>query len=167
MNLLLTASFVLLTSAISTNSFAGPFHGMWWNDPEIKKELHLTDEQVDKINEVFDSYKDEIYKSKENVKDEEKNLKNTIMDPNSMSEDIRIEAHKVIGMKSDLKKLMLEMNLGIRETLNLEQRVDYWKVIRVKLGIRKFRKERRVVRPSQVGRPSVVNETPQISPTQK
>jgi Spy/CpxP family protein refolding chaperone len=96
--------------------------GKWWKNNEIVKSLELSNAQVDQIEKIFSSRKGKIKELGSNLRKKERELDNTIRNPNSSNEEVLKLSNEVEEIRGNLRKLKVDMFLQIREVLTPKQR---------------------------------------------
>lgn len=117
--LLLLSMFLLVSDLYAGKNRSGYY---WWRVPEIVSETGLTPDQVDKIENIFQTHKDKILETEEKIKEKEKELKKMLDNPASETNEVKILGKEVLNLKSERKSLKLDMLFGIRDVLDTEQR---------------------------------------------
>lgn len=110
---------IILLTPIS--AFAG-HKGKWWKDKEIANKMHLTSQQVEQIEQIFEKHKEKLDKNRELLLEKEKQLNEKLKDAESNRAEINKLADEMDILKLVLKKNYRIMQLEIREILNPEQR---------------------------------------------
>lgn len=111
-------ALILMTSSMVYASH----RGKWWKHPKIASELGLTEEQVSKIESIFDNKKVKMTEIKDKLMEKRSKLREMISDPNAKKKDIDNQAEEVDKLILKLDKVKREMILEIREVLSPEQR---------------------------------------------
>jgi Spy/CpxP family protein refolding chaperone len=124
---LVIVSFILLYS-LNAYSHGGYRGAKWWKDPDVVKELNLTKDQVNLIEQIFDSNKDQIVNLNSQVKQKQSEFRSKIEDPNSSRDEVLKLNDEVVQLKTRLKRLRLDMLLKIREVLTPDQRRTLHKI---------------------------------------
>ena len=125
---LILFSLMVFVFSICAHAYPGEKGIKWWKNPEIVAELKLTTDQVNRIENVFSSYKRRIVSLDSELGEKEKKLKNAIKDPNSTKEEVLRLSDEVEGIKGELRKLEVTMYLEIREVLTPDQRDKLYKI---------------------------------------
>ena len=124
--------FIILTLILfyAPNSYShgGYKSAKWWKDPEVVKELNLTKDQVDLIEQIFNGNKDPIADLYSQLKQKQSEFRSKIEDPNSGRDEVLELNDEVVQLKTKLKRLRLDMLLKIRDVLTPEQRQNLQKI---------------------------------------
>ena len=124
---------LIILSLISFYSLNAYSHGgfgsaKWWKDAEVVKELNLTKDQADLIEQIFNGSKDQIADLNTQLKQKQSEFRSKIQDPNSSRDEVLKLNDQVVDLKTKLKRLRLDMLLKIREVLTPEQRQELHKI---------------------------------------
>lgn len=124
---LIILSLILFYSlnAYSHGGFGSP---KWWKDAEVVKELNLTKDQADSIEQIFNSSRGQIADLNSQLKQKQSEFRSKIEDPNSSRDEVLELNDQVVSLKTKLKRLRLDMLLKIREVLTPEQRQNLKKI---------------------------------------
>lgn len=116
--------------AYSLNAFGHGGFGSakWWKDAEVVKELNLTKDQADLIEQIFNSNRGEIADLNAQLKQKQSEFRAKIEDPTSSRDEVLKLNDQVVDLKTKLKRLRLDMLLKIREVLTPEQRQNLHKI---------------------------------------
>jgi Spy/CpxP family protein refolding chaperone len=96
--------------------------GKWWQSERFQRELHLTADQISRIEEVFDAAIPELRRQKRELDQLETRLSHLI-DTSEDEAAVMREADHVEATRSELSKARTRMLLRIRRVLSAEQRV--------------------------------------------
>jgi periplasmic protein CpxP/Spy len=122
----LKRSLVLFFLIVFVSSFSygsdEDIQGKWWKHPKIAKELELTNDQVNRIEAIFSSYKPQMIDLDSKLKEKEKELRDTRKNPNSTREQISKLSDEVGGVRENMRKVKVDMFLQIRDVLTPQQR---------------------------------------------
>lgn len=113
---------VILIYSLNSYSYGGHRSAKWWKDSEVAKEIHLTKDQIDLIEQIFNSDKEQIVDLNSKLKIKQSNLRSKLEDPNSSRDEVLELNDEVVQLKTKLKRLRLDMLLKIRDVLTPEQR---------------------------------------------
>ena len=97
-------------------------HIKWWKNPKIVKELDLSSAQVERIEDIFSSYKGRIVTLNSELDKKEKELRKVVKNPNSTKEEVLELSDEVGRTKGELRRLEVNMFLEIRDVLTPAQR---------------------------------------------
>ena len=130
-------SLILFFLIVSVSSFSYGYdddiQGKWWKHPKIVKELELTNDQVNRIEAVFSSYRPQMIDLDSKLKEKEGKLRDTHRNPNSTREEISRLNDEVEGIRENMRRVRLDMFLQIRDLLTPQQRTKL-EEIRSKYG---------------------------------
>jgi len=122
----LKRSLILFFLIVLVSSFSygnnDDIQGKWWKHPKIAKELGLTNDQVNRIEAIFSSYRPQMIELDSKLKEKEVELRNTRRNPNSTREEISRLSDEVEGIRGNMRKIRVDMLLQIRDVLTPEQR---------------------------------------------
>jgi Spy/CpxP family protein refolding chaperone len=124
---LIILSLILLYS-LNAYSHGGFGSAKWWKDAEVVKELNLTKDQVELIEQIFNSSRGQIADLNSQLKQKQSEFRSKIEDPNSSRDEVLELNDQVVSLKTKLKRLRLDMLLKIREVLTPEQRQNLHKI---------------------------------------
>jgi Spy/CpxP family protein refolding chaperone len=113
---------LILFYSLNAYSHGGYGNAKWWKDPEVVKELNLSKDQVNLIEQIFNGNKDQILDLNSQLKQKQSEFRSKIEDPNSSREEVLELNDQVVQVKTKLKRLRLDMLLKIREVLTPDQR---------------------------------------------
>ena len=119
-SLALTAVLCLI-SASAFGLMNGEIHYKWWKNPQIIKQLALTDKQIDAIEGIFDSYRQQIIDSQKELKKEETRLLDILRQPECSSDEVMEITDHIEYMRANLTRIKVEMLLKIKNVLTSDQ----------------------------------------------
>ena len=119
---------LILFYSLTAYSHGGYGRVKWWKDADVVKELNLTEDQVDVIEQIFNSNKGQIADLNSQLKQKQSEFRSKIEDPNSSRDEVLELNDEVVQLKTKLKRLRLDMLLKIREVLTPEQRQNLHKI---------------------------------------
>lgn len=119
--LLILFFLIVFVSSLSYGS-DDDIQGKWWKHPKIAKELGLTNDQVNRIEAIFSSYRPQMIELDSKLKAKEEELKNTRRNPNSTREEISRLNDEVEDIRGNMKRVKVDMFLQIRDVLTPQQR---------------------------------------------
>lgn len=119
---------LILFYSLNAYSHGGFGSAKWWKDAEVAKELNLTKDQADLIEQIFNGSKDQIADLYSQLKQKQSEFRSKIEDPNSSRDEVLELNDQVVDLKTKLKRLRLDMLLKIREVLTPEQRQNLHKI---------------------------------------
>jgi Spy/CpxP family protein refolding chaperone len=96
--------------------------GKWWKNKEIVKSLELNNDQVNRIEGIFSSQKGRIKELGSDLRKKERELNDTIRNPNSSNEKVLKLSNEVEEIRGSMRRVKVDMFLQIREVLTPEQR---------------------------------------------
>ncbi len=117
-------AFVIVACLVSANAFGlvgGEIHYKWWKNPKIKEEMHLSDKQVDAIEDIFSSYREQIILFQRELKREEAELLTVLRKPECSRDEVMEVTDHIEDMKATLTRIKIEMYLKIKNVLTPEQ----------------------------------------------
>lgn len=93
----------------------------WWNKPEIRRDLNLTNQQQRQIRATVVEYRPHLLEVRAEVAKAEADLQaqfdNDPVDPNKANQAI----DRLIAARSDLTRTLSQMSLKLRAVLNAQQ----------------------------------------------
>lgn len=113
---------MIFVLSIIPNAFSGGGQIKWWKNPNIVAELNLTNNQANRIENIFSSYKGNIMSLNSQLMEKEKQLRKLIRNPNATQDEVLKLTDEVENLKGELRRLEVKMFLEIREVLTAEQR---------------------------------------------
>ncbi len=119
--LLILFFLIVFVSSLSYGS-DDDIQGKWWKHPKIAKELGLTNDQVNRIEAIFSSYRPQMIELDSKLKAKEEELKNTRRNPNSTREEISRLNDEVEEIRGNMRRVKVDMFLQIRDILTPQQR---------------------------------------------
>jgi Spy/CpxP family protein refolding chaperone len=96
--------------------------GKWWKNKDIVKSLELSKDQVNQIEGVFSSKKGKMKELDSDLRKKERELTDTIRNPNSSNDDVLRLSNEVEEIKGSMRKVKMDMRLQIRGILTPQQR---------------------------------------------
>jgi Spy/CpxP family protein refolding chaperone len=117
--------------------FRGP--GKWWKDSELMRKLGVSDEQVQKIEKIFQGHRLELIDLHAALEKQEAILDPLIEADQPDESQVIAQIDKVAQARANLEKSNAQMLLAIRRVLT----VDQWKKLRDQPGIDTIRTGRR------------------------
>jgi Spy/CpxP family protein refolding chaperone len=121
-------TFFVFSSGVYAFADGGRFK--WWKNPKIVEELNLSQNQVDRIENIFSLHRVKIINLDNELKSKEAKLRDRIRDPNSDREEILRLADEVEQIKGELRKVEVDMLLQIRDVLTPGQRAKLHEIKR-------------------------------------
>jgi periplasmic protein CpxP/Spy len=119
---------------------AGP-PGRWWDNPEMVKKLGMTNDQVKKMDDIFQQMRSKLIDLNGNLRKEEAVLDPLMQADNPDDSKVLPQIDRVAAARAELEKVNARLLLSIRHVLT----VDQWK----KLQLEDPRPPRRDDRPRQ------------------
>jgi Spy/CpxP family protein refolding chaperone len=113
------AALALLLAAVAAPAAA---QGKWWQTERFRQKLELTDDQVSRIEEVFQSAIPHLREQKKALDRLESQL-SRLIDTSADEAAVMLEADRVEAARAELSKARTRMLLRMRRVLTAEQRV--------------------------------------------
>ena len=113
------AALALLVAAVAAPAAA---QGKWWQSERFRQKLQLTEDQVSRIEEVFQSAIPQLREQKKALDRLESQL-SRLIDTSADEAAVMQEADRVEAARSELSKARTRMLLRMRRVLTAEQRV--------------------------------------------
>lgn len=117
-------ALVICTCLFSINAFgilSGEIHYKWWKNPRIAQEMRLTAEQIDSIENIFNSYKEQIIAFQKELNGKENELLDTLRKPECSRDEVLKITDDIEEVKATLTRIKVEMYLKIKNVLTPEQ----------------------------------------------
>ena len=115
----ITLTYLFTLSAFGF--FSGEIHYKWWKNPRIVNEMSLSDQQVRKIDKIFNSYKKNIIVNQKNLKKKESELSKKLRNPQCSREEVLEITDDIQDIKASLTRIKVEMYLKVKNVLTPEQ----------------------------------------------
>ena len=130
----------------------GPGPGKWWKNPELAQRLGLSDDQISKMEAIFQEHRLKLIDLRSALEKQEVLLEPMIEAEHPNEGQVLGQIDKVAMARAELEKANARMLLGIRNVLTPEQ----WKKLQADRGMRRpwtpaarpYRKLRRPARPT-------------------
>jgi Spy/CpxP family protein refolding chaperone len=97
------------------------FPGKWWKDPNIQKELKLSDDQINKLDDLLMKHKKEMIDIRANIQKKQIDLEQLLDKENGDENIIMQKANELITLRGELQKMYIKMILDMRKILTPEQ----------------------------------------------
>ncbi len=95
---------------------------LWWRDGTIRNQLKLTPEQVEKIEDIFRSYRDKKQILRRQLYEEEEKLRAASQSSEASVEELLKLTDRVETTKVELRMMKIDMLYQIRSVLTPQQR---------------------------------------------
>jgi Spy/CpxP family protein refolding chaperone len=119
---------VILIYSLNSYGYGGHKSAKWWKDSDVAKEINLTKDQVNLIEQIFNSNKGQITDLNSQLRQKQSDFRSKIEDPNSSRDEVLELNDEVVQLKTKLKRVRLDMLLKIRDVLTPEQRQNLKKI---------------------------------------
>jgi Spy/CpxP family protein refolding chaperone len=118
------AALLAVLVAVLTGLVPGPAwaQGKWWQSERFQRELRLTQDQISRVEEVFQAAIPELRRQKKILDRLEDDL-SRLIDTSADEAAVMQEADRVEAVRSELSKSRTRMLLRIRSVLSAEQRL--------------------------------------------
>lgn len=113
--------FTCLFSLSAYGFFAGDGHYKWWKNPRIVDEMELSDQQVDRIERIFDSYKERIVVNQNKLREKESELSSKLRNPECSREEVLKITDDIQSIRASLTRIKIEMFLQVKNVLTPKQ----------------------------------------------
>lgn len=114
--------FSVLTSVLLAQDTRSQNKFFWWRSEDVRKKLELTNDQVEKIEKIFQEFKEQIYILRDELETKENELKKLLQSPEVSREQVLDLTNEVEQVKAKARMMKMDMLLDIREVLTSEQR---------------------------------------------
>ena len=122
MRVSLAFTVVLCLFSLSAYGLVGSeIHYKWWKNPKVIKEMNLTEEQVDTIEAIFNSYREQIIVFQNELNKEEVRLLDVLRKPECSRDEVMEITDHIEDMKATLTRIKVEMLLKIKNVLSSDQ----------------------------------------------
>jgi Spy/CpxP family protein refolding chaperone len=98
----------------------GPM-GRWWKNSDIVKKVGVSDEQVQKIEQIFQDHRLKLIDVRASLEKEEVRLQPMIEADSPNDKQIMAQIDRVANARAELEKANAQMMLDIRHVLTLDQ----------------------------------------------
>ncbi len=98
----------------------GPM-GRWWKNADVVKKLGLTDDQVQRIEKIFQEHRLRLVDLRANLEKAELGLEPLIQSDNPDENAVMAQIDKVTSQRAELEKANAHMLFAIRRVLSAEQ----------------------------------------------
>ena len=95
--------------------------GKWWKRPEIQKELKLTDDQINKLEDMLLQHKKEMIDLKSNIAKKQLDLEALLDKENIDDKTIMQKEDELINLRGNLQRTYIKMILDMKKVLTPEQ----------------------------------------------
>lgn len=96
--------------------------GKWWKHPNIAKELELTDDQANRIEAIFTSYRPQIIELNDQLRKKEVERRTVIKNPNSNPKEAERLTDEIANIRGTMVGIKGRMSLQIMYVLTPRQR---------------------------------------------
>lgn len=121
-------AFSLLTLQLSAQDTRSKNKFFWWRNDDVRKELELSIQQVEKIEEIFQSFKQQIHVLRGELENKENSLRQILQSPEVPRDEVLKLTNEVEQIKARGRMMKVDMLLDIREVLTSEQRSQLHKI---------------------------------------
>jgi protein CpxP len=101
-------------------------HGRWWDNPDIARNLGISDDQKSKMDDIFQQHRLKLIDLNASLQKEEAILDPLISADQPDEQKILAQIDRVAQARAELEKANARMLLGIRRTLTTDQ----WKKLK-------------------------------------
>lgn len=150
-NLMLAFAFFVASAAAQTNAPAAPIaagdmgagpapdhvkiiyrneFGTWWKRSEVVKKLQLSDDQISRLDEVFNQHRTRLKQHTSEMATQDQKLQ-ALLDADVPNEgQINAQVDQVLAARGKLEREFTMMNLDLRKVLSLDQ----WRALKAMRG---------------------------------
>lgn len=96
--------------------------GKWWKHPNIVKELELTNDQVNRIEAVFSSYRPQMIELNDQLRKKETERRAVIKNPNPNPKEAEKLTDEIANIRGTMVGIRGRMSLQIMYVLTPQQR---------------------------------------------
>jgi Spy/CpxP family protein refolding chaperone len=115
--LILQSSFAWAQPSGPRGMGSGHGHPPCW----LPDDLHLTPEQVEKLQSVQGIYLNDIRSLRNDLLNKRYELRRLMSDPASKGDDIRVKQEEVFVLEAQIQEMVIDYQLKVREILTPEQ----------------------------------------------
>jgi Spy/CpxP family protein refolding chaperone len=115
------ALLIVLATVAATPALA---QGKWWHSEKFQRKLQLSEDQISRIEEVFQSAIPELRQQKKALDRLEQQL-SRLIDTSADEAAVMQEVDRVEAARAELSKARTRMLLRMRRVLTAEQRVQF------------------------------------------
>jgi Spy/CpxP family protein refolding chaperone len=119
----LVLSLIVMTAATAAAEQSQSFGFKWWQTERFKKELTLTQEQINRIEGIYQTTEPMLRSQKQAVDRREEKLSKTIQDPKSDESTVLQAIDRLEAARSEISRTRNLMFFRIRRVLTDEQNV--------------------------------------------
>lgn len=121
--------FFAIVFSLNANAMLGAKSNYkWWKDPQIAGELNLSRDQVNRIDNIFSSYKKKIVQYRKQLNITEVKLKKELRNPEAKREEVLQLIDRIEAAKAAYTRTKVEMFLKIKDVLTPEQEATLHKI---------------------------------------
>jgi periplasmic protein CpxP/Spy len=99
----------------------GPGPGKWWKNPELAQKLALTDDQISKMEKIFQDHRLKLIDVHAALEKQEVILEPMVEADHPDENQVLVQIDRVAQARAELEKANARMLLGIRSVLTPEQ----------------------------------------------
>ncbi len=111
----------------------GPGHGRWWKNPDLAQKLGLSDDQISKMDKIFQDHRLKLIDLHATLEKQEVILEPMIDADHPDETQVLAQIDKVAQARAELEKANARMLLGIRNVLTPDQ----WKKLQAERASRR------------------------------
>lgn len=95
--------------------------GKWWENPEITKKLQLTDDQTNRLNQIFFDHRLKLIDYTADMQKQDLKLQHLLDADNPNDAQVSTQVDQVLAARGKLEREFTMMNLDLRKVLSVEQ----------------------------------------------
>jgi Spy/CpxP family protein refolding chaperone len=114
--------------------------GRWWRSPQVKKELKLTDGEIQRLEKAYNQSRRSIIKQKGRVEAEQFELQTMVENRNADAASIRAQHRKLESARSDLAASKFDFVVEARKIIGHDR---FQKLLKMQSGQKGKAKKRK------------------------
>ena len=95
--------------------------GKWWQNPDITKKLQLSDDQVNRLNQIFFEHRLKLIDDGADMQKQDLKLQNLLDADRPNDAQVNAQVDQVLAARGKLEREYTMMNLDLRKVLSVEQ----------------------------------------------
>lgn len=95
--------------------------GKWWENPEITKKLQLSDDQTNRLNQIFFDHRLKLIDYTADMQKQDLKLQHLLDADNPNDAQVSAQVDQVLAARGKLEREFTMMNLDLRKVLSVEQ----------------------------------------------
>ena len=122
MRVALAFSIIIILLSVNALGFSsGEGKYKWWKNEKIVNEMDLSEQQVEKIEKIFKSYKERIIEYQRELNNKESELAKKLRNPECSREEVLEITDDIENIRASLTRIKVEMFLNVKSVLTPKQ----------------------------------------------